>query len=453
VRAYLAGLDNWSALRAVISLYAGKLSGVLTTLLFLPIFNRYLSPTEFGIAAIILSIQALMIALDFGLSTMATREIASNPDSRSLGTELVRRSEAGLVLVYALLMAAVSGAKYAGFFHTIPWSVVTFSVALFLLIVLHNLYYCALIAKGSYSDASMLQVAGNTARGGVTAVALMYLSASIEVFVVTQFTVALLQVIVARRICIEKLGFLPVDVKPFRLLQSGVELIFRAKSLAIVSLAGAAVMQLDKPIIALLIDAESVAPYFLAMTLCLTPTSILAGPINQFFQPKILASCAQNATDQSRNLMRQFSAILVVLTVVPTLIVWLFADTLVRLWLGASLLTADTTAYTSILLPGIAVGALGYLPLTLLLACKDYRFQAALSVALSATTLMAVAYAASEASVTSICYVYFAYHVLSTVLLWWRAASIPQVRAMALSSAVIALPATLALLLPIFFQF
>ncbi len=452
MRAYLAGLDNWTALRGFIALYAGKLSGVLTTLLFLPIFNRYLSTTEFGIAAIILSIQALMVALDFGLSTMATREIASNPDSRTLGTELVRRSEAGLVLVYALLMTAVCAAKYAGFFHTIAWSVIAFSVVLFLLVVLHNLYYCALIAKGSYSAASVLQVAGNTARSGITAVVLIYFSASIEAFVITQFTVALLQVFAARRICIEKLGVVPTEAKLFRRLRSGVELIFRAKSLAVASLAGAAVMQLDKPIIALLIDAESVAPYFLAMTLCLTPTAILAGPINQFFQPKILATSAQNATDQSISLMRQFSAILVVLTAVPTLVAWLIADTLVRLWLGASPLAADTTAYTSILLPGIAVGALGYLPLTLLLACKDYRFQAGLSVTLSATTLIAVAYAASETSVTSICYVYFAYHVLSTGFLWWRAASIPQVRAMALSSALIALPATLVLLLPILFK-
>ena len=53
----------------IIMLYLSKASGALTGFIFIPIYSSLLGPENFGVIAIILSIQAFALMMDFGMST------------------------------------------------------------------------------------------------------------------------------------------------------------------------------------------------------------------------------------------------------------------------------------------------------------------------------------------------------------------------------------------------
>jgi O-antigen/teichoic acid export membrane protein len=77
--------------------------------------------------------------------------------------------------------------------------------------------------------------------------------------------------------------------------------------------------------------------------------------------------------------------------------------------------------YTEILLPGIALGALGYVPYNILIAHEDYRVHSILSAVMTVITLMATALASAFGGILTVCWIYSCYHSLSVVVTWFRA--------------------------------
>ena len=109
------------------------------------------------------------------------------------------------------------------------------------------------------------------------------------------------------------------------------------------------------------------------------------------------------------------------ITFVPCALLWLLREPIIGAWLGpASGNSAQVAYYAGILLPGAAVGALGYLPFTMLVARQDFRFQAVASMAMTLLTLVATAFVAHSGSVAGVCWVYAGYHCLSTTVSWLR---------------------------------
>ncbi len=72
------------------------------------------------------------------------------------------------------------------------------------------------------------------------------------------------------------------------------------------------------------------------------------------------------------------------------------------------------------LLPGVAIGALGYIPYSILIAKQAYGFQARLSVALTVITLIATLAASLNNNILAVCGIYALYHSISTAGSWLR---------------------------------
>ena len=102
------------------------------------------------------------------------------------------------------------------------------------------------------------------------------------------------------------------------------------------------------------------------------------------------------------------------------MIFWLFLKEIVNLWLGDPSISTNVTNYALILLPGAAIGALGYLPYSILVARQDFRFQALASVGMTLLTLSAVVYCGYHGDILGVCWVYAAYHCTSTIVSWTR---------------------------------
>lgn len=439
---------------AMLMLYAGKASGVIVNLIFIPLYSRTLGPNEFGSVAVILSLQALLMMLDMGMSTLMGRDIAAAEATPGRLLYQLTCAEFGLTVFYGTLVLIVGLTIWTGVGPNISWMVTMGSLILFALLVLQNLNYSAILARRAYVAASALQLVGNLARAGATAIVLTEMSASLLAFVLAQVTVAAMQVLITRNLCRREFKNDPQWMPSAYgggLLRGAVDIFRRGRSLALLSAAGAAVTQLDKPIISLFMTPASVAPYYLATTYCMVPMAILAGPVAQYFQPQVLNLLAAGDNVRASVVTRTFTVLLLGITLIPSAALYLLRQPLIELWLHGGQMVESTVQYTTFLLPGLAVGSLGFIPYTLLLAVRDYQFQARLSAGMTLLTLIAVSIAASHRSVFSVCIIYAAYHAGSTILLWARATTRPQVgnaaRSSATLSTLIILPLAAALLI------
>lgn len=409
---------HWKALSSMAMLYAGKTSGLLVAFIFLPYYSRILGSEQFGVVAIILSLQALLMMLDLGMSTLVSREVAAGESSPAAILKFIRTAELGLTLFYATLLVISICLKLLGLWPSMSVIAVLSCTILFGLLVLQNIYYSAILAHRAYNTASTLQVAGALIRATVTAYILGNISATITTFVITQMILSALHFVITRHYTNYFLQIKPIH-RPS--INEAIELLKRGKSLALFSLAGAAVTQLDKSIISVFMPAAAVSPYFLATTFCMVPISILAGPISQYFQPMLINLMAKGDAIALKHILRNFTFSILLITVMPCLFFWLLREPIVDLWLGKSSINTAIVHYVAILLPGFALGALGFIPYSLLISVKDYKFQASLSATMTSIALIATTISAFLQSVEAVCYIYASYHASSTLLSWLRA--------------------------------
>lgn len=414
-----ARFRHWKRLVDLGFLYASKSGGVIVGVFILPWYQRLLGPEAFGVVALILSLQAFLLMLDLGTSTLVGRDVAASKSAR--GHLITWRA------AVSLLHVAYTGLLVVAFFVNLFFGTplaplrVVLCLILFWSLTVQNVGQSALLAKRQYSITGSVQVVGVLGRAAITVAALTYVSANLETFLFIQALTAVVQMMVTSWFCRQALDMenLPIDISVLRA-RIG-EFARRGTPLVLFGLSGAAVLQLDKVIISLFISPAALAPYFLASALCLTPISVLAGPVNQYFFPGIIESI--NSLDSKRALKRLqklISGIFVAVTV-PSAILWLGREWIINIWLHQQPIASEVVRYVEILLPGIALGAFGYVPYNILIAHEDYRAHSLLSAVLTITTLATTIFAAAFGSILAVCWIYTIYHGLSAVATWWRA--------------------------------
>lgn len=404
---------------SLLLLYISKSGAVIVGVFILPWYQRLLGEEPFGVVAMVLSLQAFLVMLDLGTSTLVGRDVAAADEKAGSSLVTWRAAEFLLHGAYAaLLILAIA-------INTIvvtpaPLLHVALCVLFFWALTVQNVAQSALLAKRFYALAAGTQMIGVLGRASITLSGLLLIEADLNTFFVAQAVSAVFQMVATSWLCRRVIAPSPTPVEFKPLLASAKELAIRGKPLVIFGLSGAAVLQLDKIIIPLFLSPTALSPYFLASALCLTPVSVLAGPITQYFQPHIIRSISVGdfATAQAK-LLRLTLAIAAAVAI-PSTLLWLARDVIVNLWLDNQPISAEVIRYVGILLPGIAVGALGFVPYTILVAHQDYRAQAILSATMTSVTLLATMTSAASGSIVAVCWVYAAYHSLSTVISWLR---------------------------------
>ena len=401
-------------------LYASKLGAILVGLLILPQFNHLLGARQFGVAAVILSVQALLLMLDLGMSTLVGRDVAAHSADRARAARSWRTSSTVLTAFYLVLTPLAYLFNAALNYPLAPLELLG-CLLLFWSLTLQNVGQTVLLAARRFSAASSLQLVGVLARALATWAALHVFSADLGTFITAQALCAVLQWWATHTACSRFFGTLGAPVGGTRdRAEQALTMARRGGPLVLFGVAGAAVMQLDKPLVSALVSAVQTAPYYLATVLCLTPLSALAGPVAQFYQPRLIQAIATGDDTAVQVCLKPFTTALVLITFVPSALLWLLREPIVAAWLGAASNSAQVAHYAGILLPGVAVGALGYLPYSMLVARQDFRFQALASAGMTVLTLTAAALFAHHGSVDGVCWVYAGYHCLSTAVSWLR---------------------------------
>lgn len=415
------------------SLFASKTGGLFVALLLLPLIAGVLGPARFGIVTVIIAVQTFFTIADFGASAYLTREMAvpGKPTATLLrawhGLEkLLLAGTAGLSLAAALV-------AYLGFQETGQVMLILGTGVLVALTVLQNLAYSCLVARKNYLSSSAVQSVFVLLRAGLSLLGLHYLSSTVETFVLIQSLVLAMHLAASRLMLRQSLqrGSSPPEGAPTAEPTSLRALFLAIRPLALAGIAGAAVTQIDKPLIAALVSPEAVSYYFLAYSLCSTPAGILAGPIAQFFQPRIVALLSHaNEADQVKGI-RNFSLALAGAVVVPALAMWLFRRPLVDLWLPSGHDNRLIAEYAAILLPAFTLGALGYVPVILLISAGEYHFHARTALLQAILTLVLLLIGSSLGRIDLVCWVYALHFLLSYLLYLARALMLPTTRRMA----------------------
>lgn len=419
----------------LLALVLGKSGAIVVGVLFLPIFHRLMGPDVFGAVAVILSMQAFALMADFGMSVLVGRDIAHLDEGSAAGPAILRDAEIAAVLIYGVaLVPALAASALAGVSGTRA-AIVAGCALLFLLSVLQNLGLIALLARKHYIVASATQVTGVLVRALATTAALAYWSASVLSFVVVQVACTALHVGVTRLCCRKLLVEAHSLSIPAATRQSIGGLLLRGRPLLFSGLAGAAVLQLDKPLLSTFVPPADISPYFLAMSFSALPTALLAAPIVQYFQPQLIRTMATADNPNSGAVIRRFTLALILVVALPSWALWQWNEPVIGMWLRDSGQAAIVSGYVKTLLPAFALGSLCYVPVVLLMVAQDFKYQAITSVGLTTATLVAVFGCAAAGRTDWVCYAYLLYFMMASASVWCRALFLPSTCHMARLSA------------------
>ncbi|EGT3632465.1 hypothetical protein FAP48_18950 [Morganella morganii] len=402
----------------LLSLFLSKLGTVIIGVLFLPLYSKYLTQGEFGIFTVILSLQALATMLDFGTSIIISRDIAIRfTDNKKIISSNFANSELVISILYLSLLVLfllitpilINNYKY-------NYLIMLMAVIMIWSTVLQNIYFNTLIASKKYHIASLTQLAMLVLKGALSIITLIY-SNDFLYFILTQSILCLLHLFVLR-IIVFKLTLIENYIDTIKIKNISA-LLVDGRKLLFLSISGALVLHMDKIVIAQFNGASSLGPYYLANAFCMLPLSVLATPIMQYFQPKIIFDMNSGNSDVGH--LKTFTITLILFTLTPSIIILLNIDTIINLWLNNDDSTISiVVTYIKILLPGVFFGAIGFIPYNLLIAIKDFKFQAICGTVLTFLTLSLTLYFAYKNNIKSICYVYSIYHFVSTVAQWLR---------------------------------
>jgi len=411
-------------------LFVGKTGGILVGIYFLPLFNRILGTEQFGLVALILSFQALLLTIDFGMSTLVGRDVALHKSLDYSSKSTWRNSEVVMSSLYFIITLSVIVWWLLQENPMLNLFTICGVVILFWTLTLQNINFSALLGSKSYVVASSLQLTGVLIRAIATVIALKNIEPTIEVFVYTQMVISLAFLLITRTVCNKILSRIDKGTSRYQInISDCIKLLVRGKPLILFSVSGALVMYSDKILISFFMTPNDLVPYYYAFSLCMLPLSILAGPVKQYFQPIIISKLFEkNEYSRLVRVIKLYAVTLTFIVFVPTSLLWLLSESVVNLWLGVNIVNEEVISLTKILLPGFAFGSLGYIPYVLLVTLEDFKFQATYSVILTSTMLVAISLVAYNHSLEGICWLYFIYHTFSTIGWWVRVCFLKEIR-------------------------
>ncbi|WP_027469011.1 lipopolysaccharide biosynthesis protein [Deefgea rivuli] len=419
-------------------LFFSKAGGVLVGIIFLPLYSHLLGVDQFSILVVILSIQALLLMLDFGMATIVGRELAieSEPIEK---IKTYFSSIAFLSLIYivvTILYFIVHG--FFGYLNEIAVESVLLAFTLFLTSVLQNVITTALIAVQKYKSVSAIQAISVLIKAICTLLVLKYITPSVDGFLIVHCSLGILHVLILHRVFIGINTFKDCRRRKKITLAEVKKVAVSGRPLFMFGVAGALALQADKLIISRYMSAAEVSAYFFAMTFCMTPLAILGGPIAQYFQPKIVSAVTQVKNEEIRHLVKYFVFAMLGVILSISLFLLFFRDEILHFWLRSFPFVPLVSKYVAILMPGLAIGALGFIPFVFLTSIQDFNFQARLSVLLTVTLIFCIFIGSWFNRLDFVCASYAIYHSCSTILSWGRSVMLRQVKIYAVYAASLA---------------
>lgn len=272
----------------------GRVANGLLPFFFLPVYFRYLGPEAYGIYALLLSFQAILGFLDFGLASSVTRELARNAPVEGRATLLATFERSHLVVgvMMALLVSLIAaihlqgGALAAAKQIQEPPVILWMSCAAFLMASWPLPFYSgALIGSELQIELNTINLVGGVMRYGGGWMLLSSTDLGLSGVVGLQASVSLGAVLLMRKLLVRRMGATK-DAFDF-----DVAVLKRHAPYAIkifgVLLMGALLSQADKIFLSSLLGLKSFGYYAIAAALA-AAVAVAVHPITSTFFPRFV---------------------------------------------------------------------------------------------------------------------------------------------------------------------
>lgn len=400
------------------AVFAARAGGILATLLFIPRYQALLTPTDFGLVAIILSLQSLFLTFDLGISTIVGTEIANARESAALlrAREDWHHGELAILSCAIVVGSIAIPISLLGGLAVVGWPQTVLIIILIASLLLANIAQAGINALQKYRLATTIFFIATLARGAVALLLMIGWRTDVSAFLLGQASVSVMHAAVTHFVLSYSLAARTPAAPPFAISRSSLKRLWaRSGPMIIYTLSGACALQLDKTIIARCISLELAGLYYLATVYALTPIAVLGGPIYQYFLPKVGA--AQGADVEL--VAARFQFLTVAAVVAPTTVLVVDADIWLSIWLPRTNHRDLIASIASILIVGAAVSATGYYPTAKLLAGRKEHFLSRLG-AISAILVLVMATLAALTlhSAKAVAAIYVAYYCAACLILW-----------------------------------
>lgn len=356
----------------IIANFAGRSVTALLSIIFVPIYLRYLSLEMYGIIGFFSSIQAFLFLLDGGISPTLNREVARLsvfPEKAQELRDLARTLEilcwtSGFVVCIVALLASPVAADYWLKSENIPTTVIREAL------MIMSVTFAFQWAVGFYTGGmfglqeqkilNTINVLMALLRSFGALFVLAYVSPSIKAFLIWQlittiFNCVLLALLFWRKIPMtkEKPRFKSILLK---------EVWRYAAGMAGTSIAVLILTQTDKIILSKMLTLKEFSYYSLAITLAGTGIGMIVGSIQTTYFPQLSQLVAQNKIDELRELYHRACQVMSFFLIPVVCILAFFSYEILLVWTRTPEIAENTYVLLTLVAVGTGLNGLMHIP-------------------------------------------------------------------------------------------
>lgn len=367
-----------SATTNVIANFVGSIWTALFTIIFVPLYLPYIGIEAYGLVGIFTGIQALTTLLDFGLSPTLNRELArlSALENQSQTMhDLKKTLEVPnwiAACVIALLLAAAAPLVAAYWIQpktltitTITQSFIIMSISIAIQFTA-SFYVGGLLGLQKQLPLNIIYIICSTLRSAGAFLVVVFISPTIQAFLLWQGFVAILQLIAVAFLL--KRSLPEVQEKGSfqkELLQKVWRFAAGMTGITIVSLI---LTQTDKVILSRMLSLEDFGYYTLAITVAAMAVATIVGSITNSVYPKFSRFVSLDDEVGLREFYHRSCQILSAFLIPVVVVIAAFAYQILLIWTRKEIIADNTHLLLSVVIIGTGLNGLMWLPYHLQLA-------------------------------------------------------------------------------------
>lgn len=350
----------------------------LLSMLFLPLYLRYIGIEAYGLIGIFTSIQAFIVLLDFGISPTLSRELSRLSGSSSSSQEMhdVKRTLEvpnwllALSVAIALAIMAPLTANYWVQPKNLSVNTVTQALLIMALTIAvqfsTNFYSGGLVGLQKQVVLGLINVLCGTLRSVGALFVLAFISPTIQSFLLWQGMVSIIQLFL---LAITLQLSLPNAEMKGRFRQELFHKVWRyAAGLTGISVVSLVLTQTDRVILSRMLDLETFGYYTFAATLAGMVLNIVINPVTHAVFPRLSQLVSQADQVELSNIYHRSCQVVSVILFPVMIVLAMFSYDVLMVWTNQTAIAENSSLLLTLAAIGTGLNGLVWLPFFLQLA-------------------------------------------------------------------------------------
>ena len=361
----------------IIANFAGSIWQTLLSLIFIPLYIKFIGIESWGLIGIFGTIQVMFGLLDMGLSGTINREMArlsALPDKGQEMRNLVRTLEVlywGIAVLVAVIILSLSPVIAHHWINGSKLSSQTVEQALLIMGFVVALQMPIGFYKGGMTGLqkqvllNITNMVMSTLRGAGAVFILWRVSQTIQAYFLWQIIISVINNIVLALLLWRILPFSKERAVFQKRLLKGIWKF--AAGMSGITILSVILTQIDKVILSKMLSLENFGYYTLASMIALSLVRLIT-PVFSSIYPRFTQLVSINAEKELTLLYHKASQFASVLLLPFAIIIALFAYEIILIWTHDSIIAEKSHRILSIMICGSAINGIMYLPYALQLA-------------------------------------------------------------------------------------